>query len=212
MRTPRTKAGRLEARQIELNYLASKGWDIEHHETPAAIVCRKTRQAQTRTGETVERFDLKIFKGTAAKPLAYYTFRSEERREEYAARTLASITTHQVSRKGEQAADHYMVGDVLYASWGYDQTNINFFEVVRVSGKSIWIREIAQNSSDPGNCSSGFTQPRRGHFLAESLFLGGNSRSNAAKRKAVQKGGTVSHEFVSLSKWDGKALYCSSYH
>lgn len=35
------------------------------------------------------------------------------------------------------------VGDILYSSWGYDQTNIEFFKVVRVSEFSVWIQELA---------------------------------------------------------------------
>jgi len=34
------------------------------------------------------------------------------------------------------------VGDILYSSWGYDQTNIEFFKVVKVSEFSVWIQEI----------------------------------------------------------------------
>ena len=34
------------------------------------------------------------------------------------------------------------VGDTLYSSWGYDQTNIEFFKVVKVSDFSVWIQEI----------------------------------------------------------------------
>ena len=33
------------------------------------------------------------------------------------------------------------VGDILYSSWGYDQTNIEFFKVVRVSDFSVWIQQ-----------------------------------------------------------------------
>jgi hypothetical protein len=36
------------------------------------------------------------------------------------------------------------VGDILYSSWGYDQTNIEFFKVVKVSEFSVWIQEIGK--------------------------------------------------------------------
>ena len=36
------------------------------------------------------------------------------------------------------------VGDILYSSWGYDQTNIEFFKVVKVSKFSVWIQEIGK--------------------------------------------------------------------
>ena len=36
------------------------------------------------------------------------------------------------------------VGDILCSSWGYDQTNIEFFKVVKVSEFSVWIQEIGK--------------------------------------------------------------------
>lgn len=36
------------------------------------------------------------------------------------------------------------VGDIFYTSWGYDQTNVEFFKVVRVSASSVWVQETGQ--------------------------------------------------------------------
>lgn len=36
------------------------------------------------------------------------------------------------------------VGDIFYTSWGYDQTNVEFFKVVRVSAASVWVQETGQ--------------------------------------------------------------------
>ena len=36
------------------------------------------------------------------------------------------------------------VGDILYSSWGYDQTNIDFYKVVKVSEFSVWIQELSK--------------------------------------------------------------------
>ena len=34
------------------------------------------------------------------------------------------------------------VGDIMYSSWGYDQTNITFYKIVRVSESSIWLQPV----------------------------------------------------------------------
>jgi len=34
------------------------------------------------------------------------------------------------------------VGDILYSSWGYDQTNIDFYEIVRVTGSMVVVRKL----------------------------------------------------------------------
>lgn len=38
------------------------------------------------------------------------------------------------------------VGDILYSSWGYDQTNIDFYKIVRATDKSVWIQKIGSRS------------------------------------------------------------------
>lgn len=42
----------------------------------------------------------------------------------------------------------YAVGAIFYTSWGYDQTNVEFFEVVRETAASVWVREIAATYVD----------------------------------------------------------------
>lgn len=42
------------------------------------------------------------------------------------------------------------VGDVLYASWGYDQTNIDFYQVVRISKASVWLQSMNQKVKQVG--------------------------------------------------------------
>ena len=36
----------------------------------------------------------------------------------------------------------YQVGDLMYYSWGYDQTNVDFFQVIEVKTKSIVLQPI----------------------------------------------------------------------
>lgn len=44
----------------------------------------------------------------------------------------------------------YKVGDFLYSSWGYEQTNREFYQVIEVGKNSLKIREVAQNRArDP---------------------------------------------------------------
>jgi len=36
------------------------------------------------------------------------------------------------------------VGEILVSSWGYDQTNVDFYEVVRASAASVWVVPMKQ--------------------------------------------------------------------
>ena len=49
------------------------------------------------------------------------------------------------------------VGDVLRYSWGYDQTNVNAFAVVRATKASVWLQPI-RTEGVPG--SEGFMSRR----------------------------------------------------
>ncbi len=40
------------------------------------------------------------------------------------------------------------VGAIWNTSWGYDQTNVEFFQVVRETEKSIWLRAIGARIQD----------------------------------------------------------------
>jgi hypothetical protein len=47
-----------------------------------------------------------------------------------------------------------VVNDVLRASWGYDQTNIDYFLITKLVGKaSVEVVEIGQQSDPTGNMS-----------------------------------------------------------
>lgn len=41
-----------------------------------------------------------------------------------------------------------VVGDIFYTSWGYDQTNVEFYKVVRVSKSSVWVQQTSQTRED----------------------------------------------------------------
>lgn len=44
--------------------------------------------------------------------------------------------------KKEEAIKAIEVGTIFYTSWGYDQTNVDFYQVVKISGLKIQVREI----------------------------------------------------------------------
>lgn len=90
------------------------------------------------------------FAGRSGKPAFFYRFGSVERREAYVKNWLAGLEAREEAKRARRAAatveaSGLEVGTVLVSSWGYDQTNVEFYEVVRVVGKStVELREIAQ--------------------------------------------------------------------
>ncbi len=198
-RSPRTKKERLEYRAYELDRMRKDGWITAKSTVADAVVCWKDQTVGH------QRFYLKIYRGSACNTDIFHSFRTSKARQEFAEATLKRMGERQSSNKTRvnvDASDHWQVGDVMSYSWGYDQTNVDFFEVVRVSKKCVWVREIWQNSSDSlGGPTGGRTQPRRGDYKSDKII-----------RKVVGKDGYISFDHGCGSKWTGSSLYTSSYH
>lgn len=97
--------------------------------------------------------------------------------EQFAAR----IEYAQRRQEPTQNADGVRVGDIYYASWGYEQTNVNFYEVVALKGKkTAVIREIA------GECIGGFSwqgkkRPCRGEYIGPAYTVRSKSDGRAPR-------------------------------
>lgn len=110
-----------------------------------------------------------IFFGKQAKPVSHFTYRDEARRDEAVAQAFASRQASQKFKAERQEekknfVHDYKVGDIFYTSWGYDQTNVDFFEVTKVSGKMLTVAAIGMSSEDTGYLT-GNCKPRPGAFL-----------------------------------------------
>ncbi|OTN93623.1 hypothetical protein [Enterococcus faecium] len=42
----------------------------------------------------------------------------------------------------------YQVGDIFYSSWGYEQTNVTFWQIVKLTEKTAWFRPIKKQTVD----------------------------------------------------------------
>lgn len=101
------------------------------------------------------------FVGRAIKPTWQYRFRNAEQRNAEVVATFKRVSEraeYKATKKAELAAIKHdvKVGDIFKSSWGYDQTNIDFYEVTAVSGKTATFCAIkALADSDgylSGNC------------------------------------------------------------
>ena len=59
-------------------------------------------------------------------------------------------------------------GTILTASWGYDQTNVEFYEVISVKGMTATIQEIGQDYFEDG-FMSGSTKPDRSKKVGQPI-------------------------------------------
>lgn len=67
--------------------------------------------------------------------------------------------------------DEIKVGDIFYHSWGYDQTNIDFYEVVKRMKSSVVIRMIQQEQVSQEGFMSAYVMPKKGVFSERNTEL-----------------------------------------
>ena len=48
----------------------------------------------------------------------------------------------------EEKAKAIKVGDIYYTSWGYEQTNVEFYKVVEIKGKKVTLIEVAEKIAE----------------------------------------------------------------
>jgi hypothetical protein len=161
---------------------------------------------------------LLTYYGAAAKPRANYRFKNQEAAEKWLAEDLQCLrdreerkAAEEVERKSARkktAADFYSVGDVFYTSWGYDQTNVEFYQITELKPRSVIVRQVAENCSDHGQPGGGKTQPRRFEFCGPEILCPLNHAGNFSAGPCHGKDKPVFRH--SCYKWDGKAKYTSS--
>jgi len=110
-----------------------------------------------------------IFYGKQAAPIANYIYRDEARRAAAIGSAFESrrkSLAFKAERKAKRVAwvPDYKVGELLKTHWGYDQTNIEYFEVVEVKGKHVILREIGQETVQTGR-DQGKCVPMPGQYL-----------------------------------------------
>lgn len=83
----------------------------------------------------------------------------------------ALLNPDQTAQKKEASSEKvavnlagFIVGDILYSSWGYDQTNIDFYQVVKVTEKTITVKEISYKS-EYDSSMSGYKVPVKNAFI-----------------------------------------------
>ena len=108
-----------------------------------------------------------------------YYFSSIESREKYLTNHIESLERaakskkQKADRKKEVRADFvnpFKVDDIFVDSWGYDQTNVNFYQVVEVKAKSVVLREISYEQIEATGPMSAEVSPIKDDFCSEPFL------------------------------------------
>jgi hypothetical protein len=114
------------------------------------------------------------------KALFNYRFKSPERMAEYCSewierierRIHEAIVLLAIKKEAQKNMNHNFVeGSIIYNSWGYDQTNIDFYQIVEVKTKSVIIRRIEScyvSGTEGFMCAN--VKPIKDCFLGEPIL------------------------------------------
>lgn len=107
------------------------------------------------------------------------------------------------------AADHFSIGDVIVNSWGYEQTNIDFFIVTAVKGKTITVSEVYREQVAGTMYAHGMACD-----VVPTTELKPNAKTYNLRVKSGYNGAAALSQpesYYYMHKWDGRPMYKSWY-
>lgn len=152
------------------------------------------------------------FGGKRQKPDWHFRFQDEQRLQAKISETLAGFMAH-IERKAQWKAERskphdVKVGDVFRCSWGYDQTNVDFYEVTRVIGATVEIRAIAQEAVTTG-WEQGQCVPVPGQYTGEAMRKKVNNYSGKPSLRIYSF--ASAYRMDPIAKVGDKPLYASTH-
>jgi hypothetical protein len=128
----------------------------------------------------------------------FYRFKDKEQMIKTINNTIASFKERkqQVEKnRQERFKPHSLkINDILYCSWGYDQTNIDFFKVKNLIGKNKIEVVKMTNEFVSSGCQSNYVRPGTETKKTSVHIVDGKYNSIRI------------YSFASASKWNGDAL------
>ena len=143
-----------------------------------------------------------LFVGKQAKPVWHHSFKTEALREASVRRGFEQRRATFI-RKAEYAAECQAsaavfaatieAGDIFYTRWGYDQTNIDWYEITGVKGRMVRARRIRAAAESLGYDDRFRAVPQSGDFAGPET------------RHLIQ-GGYIKFDGHSGNKWNTKRV------
>ena len=154
--------------------------------------------------ENGTKYTAMVFAGKRSKYDKYYGFKTAERRDEYVKQYFEDIAASYEAKKkyaekkkamAAENQDKYEVGKILYSLWGYDQTNIDFYQIVKKTKSMIVIHKIGKEFLDTKYASEDLVMPVKDYFIGKEM------------KKKVGPYGVTLNTYANASLWDGQPQY-----
>jgi len=135
---------------------------------------------------------------------------------------LTTTKATKTERQPKKAINKYgvKVGDIFFMSWGYEQTNLNFFVVTELVGnQSVRIKECVLKTTEESMYSHGMARDvafdtSKFEILERSLFCKDDQKGKGMLKRVCQMGDSVYLNMTSYANaypYKGAKLYNSWY-
>jgi len=144
--------------------------------------------------------------GKGLKSAFHFVFRTAEQRDARIKEFFAGRQAHQdlmASRRADSTQAHSIkAGEIVVNSWGWEQTNIDFYVVTKTSKNFVWLQPIKAHAEETG-FMSGKTTPVLPPSPCGEVTM---------HRVSIWTGGaSINFKHGGGSVWDGKAEAYSCY-
>lgn len=143
------------------------------------------------------------YRGKSGKNVWHYRFSKEtdraKRIDEFFTNTAEREEYKNKSKAAKKEFRHTLkIGDFLNSSWGYEQTNVEFYQIVSVTEKTVTFREVAQTRERTSH-DSGVCAPIRDAFIESGKTF---------TRPVKQCGNDDTKGMVKLAEYKGDYMKC----
>lgn len=124
--------------------------------------------------------------------------------------TPAQVATAAVNNSGAVSKFGIKPGDILEDSWGYEQTNVEFYLVTKIiSACKIEIVELGHTETESESSMSGYVVPDRSRRIGDPV-----QKTVAQNSYEKLNGGwhVKINNSISLTAWDGHPCFRSSWY
>lgn len=157
-----------------------------------------------------------VWEGSRKKPVKYarysdakYFQESVEMEKRMVERRIQEIKDFEEKCKAKciDILENCDVGDVLYSSWGFEQTNIDFYQVVAKKGKKFSFRRLKSICDYNAHTMQGQKVPDVDNFWSDEIIEKSLSKYGNFKLSSYQSLSPLEYELE-----DGKKVYKSQYY
>ena len=101
------------------------------------------------------------------------------------------------AQRAERTTGHaFQPGDTVYASWGYEQTNMDWYRVTRATKSYVWLKQLASIQTE--TC-----------FMSGTCIPGQETTKLVTRHYARCESIHIGQHFA--SKWNGRPKQYSTY-